>query len=211
MVQYLGAVIYSDGRADSEISRKLGAARGDFRQLANVWKHANISVKQKIKYFHSLIASRLLYGLSSLWLVTSQRWRLDGFYARCLRQILRIPAAYISRISNAIVFQRAGVTSFGDQLLQRQMIFLGKVARSPGSEPLRRDTFIPSTVQPQLGRFLGRIGRPRQDWTRELLKLGAARMGDAKFNAMLTDTTEGAQLRWKREWQKILPSRCGDT
>jgi len=208
---YLGAVIYSDGRADSEISRKLGAARADFQQLMKVWRHANLSVKLKLQYFHSLIASKLIYGLASVWLVVAQRRRLNGFYARSLRQILRIPAAYLSRISNAIVFQRSGVVNFSEQLLQRQLIMLGKIARCPTGEPMRRDTFIPGTTQPQLGRFIGRVGRPRQDWTRELMREGAARMGATKFHAMLSDSTQGAQLRWKSEWKKILPSHCGTT
>ena len=199
--------VYSDGRADSEISRKLGAARADLQQLAAVWKQANVPVKDKLQYFHSLIISRLIYGLASMWLMVGQRRRLDGFYARCLRSILRVPHSFISRVSNAQVFCKAGVSKFSDQLLQRQMILLGKVARSPADSPLRRDTFIPGTILPQLGRFVGRVGRPRQDWTRELLKIGTDKLGAAKFDRMLSDTASGAQLRWKSEWQRVLPSR----
>ena len=162
-LRYLGASIYSDGRADSEISRKLGTARADFTQLAAVWKHANVPVKDKLQYFHALIVSRLIYGLSSMWLVVAQRRRLDGFYARCLRSILRIAPSFISWVSNVRVLRQAGVASFSDQLLQRQMIFLGKIARSPADSPLRRDTFSLGTILHQLGRFVGRVGRPRQD------------------------------------------------
>jgi len=175
--------------------------------LAAVWKHANVPVKDKLQYFHALIVSRLIYGLSSMWLVVAQRRRLDGFYARCLRSILRIAPSFISRVSNVRVLRQAGVASFSDQLLQRQMIFLGKVARSPADSPLRRDTFIPGTILPQLGRFVGRVGRPRQDWTRELIKASVAKLGLAKFDRMLSDTSSGAQLQWKWEWQRVLPSR----
>ena len=35
-LKYLGATIYGDGRADSELSQKLGIARADFQQLSKV-------------------------------------------------------------------------------------------------------------------------------------------------------------------------------
>ena len=174
-----------------------------------VWKHANLTVSTKLEYFHSLIISRLLYGLTSVWLAVAQRRRIDGFYARCLRQVLRIPPAFVSRISNAVVLQRAGRSCLSSQLLHRQLVFLGRVARKADADPLRRDTFATGTFTPQLGRFIGRVGRPRQDWTRELMKAGAARMGAERFEAMLSDRANGAQSRWKQEWQKLLPSRCG--
>ena len=47
-LQYLGATIYGDGRADSELSRKLGAARADFQQLHKLWSRANVARKDKV-------------------------------------------------------------------------------------------------------------------------------------------------------------------
>jgi hypothetical protein len=137
-LQYLGAVISSDGRLDSEVSRKIGAAKADFHQLAKLWSHANVPTKDKLKFFHALVASKLQYGLSSMWLVTAQRRRLDGFYARCLRKILRIQPAYYSRVPNARVFELSEVRPFTQQLLQKQLVLLGKVARSPASSTMRR-------------------------------------------------------------------------
>ena len=207
-LKYLGATIYGDGCADSEISQKLGIARADFQQLSKVWRHANVTIESKLYFFHSLIISRLMSGLSGAWLVTAQRRRLDGFYARCLRQILRIPPSFLSRVSNVRVFRRAGATTLSQQLLQCQLIFLGKVARAGPENPVRRDTFIPNTILPQLGSFVGRRGRPRQDWTRQLIKEGVARLGLLKFDSMLSDTSPGAQARWKQEMQEAVPNRC---
>ena len=160
-LKYLGATIYGDGRADSEISRKIGAARADFQQLQKLWNHANVSVKDKLQFFHALIVSRLVYGLSTVWMVTAQRRRLDGFYARSLRRILRILPAYVSRVSNATVFAKAEVLPFSEQLIHKQLALLGKVARSPDDSLLRRDTFIPGGMRPQIGNTMRRVGRPR--------------------------------------------------
>jgi hypothetical protein len=70
-LEYLGALLTADGRADSELSRRLGTASSDFRQLQKLWNHANVTVKDKLHYFHALIASRLQNGLATMWLVTS--------------------------------------------------------------------------------------------------------------------------------------------
>ena len=181
----------------------LALQKADFRVLSKVWRLANVPIEKKLQFFHGFIVSRLLYGLSTMWLVTAQLRRLDGFYARCLRVILGVPPSYISRISNAIVFSKAVVQPLSEQLLKQQLVLLGKVARSPDTGPLRRDTFGPGTVlQPQIGRYVRRQGRPRQDWTNQLLKVGWIKFG-ANFETMLTDRTEGAQHRWKSELQRL--------
>ena len=184
---YPGAVVHGDGKADSEISRKLGAARGDFRQLTKLWNHAKVPAKAKLKCFQALIVSKLIHGLSTMWLVTPQRRRVDGFHVRCLRRILRIPVSFVSRVSNATVLGRAGARPFSEQLLQRQPMLLDKIPHSPGESLLRRDIFIPGTVQPQIGRYVRRVGHPRQNWTEQLLREGAARLGATKFQSMLAD------------------------
>jgi len=146
LLEYLGGLISRDGRADSEISRKIGRAYADFRSLRSLWSHAGVSRSEKVRYFETLVLSRLAYGLSTQWLVTSQRRRLDGFVARCLRRLLGIPAAFISRISNATVYSRAGMRSFPDQLLKQQLLMLGKVALSPQGSPIRNNTFVDGSV-----------------------------------------------------------------
>jgi len=187
VLQYLGATIYGDGRADSELSRKLGAARADFQQLHKLRSHANVARKDKVQYFQALVVARLTYGLSSLWLVTAQQRRLDGFYARCLRRILHIPAAYVSRVPNVTVLNLAGVVPLSEQLLLRQLTLLGKVAHIQEASPLKRDTLVPGTLQAQVARSVRRIGQPCQNWTEELLKIGTERLGVERLRARKGD------------------------
>ena len=48
VLEYLGALITADGRVDSEISRRIGIATGDFWQLQKLWSHSNVTIKDKL-------------------------------------------------------------------------------------------------------------------------------------------------------------------
>ena len=148
-------------------------AGADFRQLQKLWSHANVSLKDKLRFFESLVVSRLAYGLSTLCLATAQRRRLDGFYCRCLRRILRIPSAYLSRVSNSKVLQKAGTIPFSTPLLHRQVTLLRKIVKSPAGSTLRNSIFIDDSLSPQVGRYVRRVGRPRQDWFTQVTRDGA--------------------------------------
>jgi len=154
----------------SELNRRIGAARGDFRTLAKVWKHSNLSRDRKLKIFSSLIESRLLYGLPSGCLNVAAERRLDGFQCRCLRQILGIPSAYIGRTSNKEVFRLAGHTRASLIIHERQLILLGSVLRAPQSNPISHLSFTPGTEQPAVTRYVRRVGRPRREWVPTVLE-----------------------------------------
>ena len=112
---YLGTTINADGTMKSELGRRLGAAWGEFSKFARLWKHTSLKAS-KIRIFQTLIASRLLYGTSSAWLnVAEIRW-LDRFQARCLRRVLNVKPAFISRTSTAETLSRFGQFKFSKQL-----------------------------------------------------------------------------------------------
>jgi hypothetical protein len=138
---YLGGLLARDGRSDSELSRRIGLASSEFRLLAKVWSHAGLSRRLKLDYFQAGVVSKLQYGLCTTTLVKSQRRRLDGFYCKCIRRILGIPAAYYSRLSNSEVLKRASLVPFTSQLLYHQLLLLGRIGRSPPDNPLRKKYF----------------------------------------------------------------------
>ena len=202
---YLGALIHSNGRIDAELSRRLGIATAEFVKLQKLWGHSSVSKRQKLTCFHSFVITGLLYGLSTLWTIQSQRRRLDGFYARCLRRILRIPAAYVSRVSNSAVFEHAGTLPLSQQLLQQQLVLLGRVARAPVGDPLRRDTFVGQTLKPAVNQYVRRIGRPCQNWTEDLIKQGASLWGGRSiFEDCITAASHNV---WKQQVQKMFVAR----
>ena len=64
-----------------------------------------------------------------------------------------------------------------EQVLLRQLLLMGKVVGSTAGSAIRRDVFIGNSLQTQVGRYVRRVGRPRQEWSTEVLKAGARRLG----------------------------------
>ena len=190
---YLGATIADDGRFGQELARRLGMAKTDFRELARVWKHSALSRARKIRIFDSLIVSKLLYGLATAWLNTSQRRRLDGFQNRCLRQIWGIKPAYVSRISNREVLFRTQQSPLTTLLKKQQLILFGRVARAPEDSLLRKATFCPGALRPAADRYVRKVGRPRLEWASQVYKEAvAAAGGTTNLEESLSN-----ELRWK--------------
>jgi len=166
---YLGGLLSDDGRSEKELSRRIGLAASDFKKLSRIWSHSNVSTLRKLHIFKSCVISVLMYGLKTIWLGAASQRRLDGFQARCIRKILRIPAAYISRISNATVRERASSTRLSKELLQQQLLLFGDIAvRDTGT--LRDCVFAPGSVSLAEAQGCRGRGRPRHSWADQVRK-----------------------------------------
>ena len=106
--------------------------------------------------------------------------------------------------TNAKVFAQAGVRPLSEQLLEKQLQLIGKVALSPAGSPLRRDTFFDGTLTPQIGRYVRRVGRPRQDWTTCLLQEARRLVGNAKMTESLANDSEDALQTWNQEIHNVM-------
>ena len=101
----------------------------------------------------------------------------------------------MSRVPNKVVLQKAAVLPLTEQILRRQFVILRKVAAAPGDSVLRKDTFKEDSLVTQVGFYVRRRGRPRQDWASELIKLGVVRFGGrAVFERLLM----GSETDWTR-------------
>ena len=186
-LKHLGAVLENLGRIDPEIGSKLGTARQEFRALAQIWQHANISRRRKIQLYHSLILSKFMYGLQTIWLSKNLRQRIDAFHCQCLRRIMGIQHSYISRVSNATVLEQSGERSLSNQLLRQQLQFYGRIHRNelhPG-HGLLNETIIQR-----------RVGRPLLSWVRELRK---------HIEDMQVDS---AAINNASHWRKVVDEYC---
>ena len=169
-MHYLGTILAADGTLKGEIGRKLAAAWGEFQKLRRAWHHTNLSKRRKLEVFQAVITSRALYGLEGAWLNAAERRRLDGFQAKCLRQILGIKSAFLSRVPNKVVLEKAGSHRYTSQLLKAQLLLLGRIARAPEGDPLRALTFRNSSLRLATDKYVRRVGRPRNEWAAQLLR-----------------------------------------
>jgi hypothetical protein len=196
---YLGVSLQADGRRKNELGRKLGIAWSDFSKLAQLWKHTSLSAHRKAQIFQSVVTSKLLYGLSSAWWNVSDQRRLDGFQAKCLRRIVRVAPAFISRVSNEIVRKMAWQMQYSMQLLQQQLLLYGKIAWGDDSDLLRSLTFCPGTTNRITDKYVRKVGRPRDEWAgmlaKEVLKIPEAE----------------ALWRNPSEWRKAVIWHCAGT
>ena len=121
--------------------------------------------------------SVLLYGLAAAWLNKGDRRKLNGFQNRCLRTIWGIKAAYVSRVSNAIVLQRTGQRPLTDLLQKQQLLLYGRVARQSDKNPMRAATFGPGSLRAAVDIYIRKVGRPRLAWATEVGKLALEAAG----------------------------------
>ena len=133
----------------------------------------------------AIVTSQLFYGLETLSILDSDLRRLDAFQASWLRKALRIPAAFISRISNRAVLDNARMFVPDLQLYstlhaKRAAVYLGQLCREPASEFTRRailaqdDSLIYNPIR--------KIGRPAQVWAHTTAHRLAASLGRLDFD-----------------------------
>ena len=188
------ASLHYNGDLNGELSRRLGMARLTFLKLSRVWRRSCLSCKRKVHILHALVFSKLLYGLSTGCLSIAQQRKINGFQARCLRAILRIPPAFLSRISNAEVLRRAGSPKLlTDTIKDVQVAQLGRVLRSSPQQPLRKAACAHG-LSPVVSHYIRRVGRPRREWVPTVLEEAQRRCsGRGDLEILASD-----QKTWKK-------------
>jgi hypothetical protein len=174
---YLGALLTTTGGEHAEVTRRLGEATGSFNKLAAVWSHAGIFKHRKVQIFCACVLTKLLFSLETAAVTTTTAARLDAFQARCLRRILKIPPAYVSRVSNEEVRLRARTEQVSQLLRRRQQLFYVTLVLKADADPVRQRILMPGSVVPRQVAFRRRRGRPRLSWTAQAFQGALATAG----------------------------------
>ena len=194
---YLGASLHRNGKFSCELARKIGKAAGAFKACSALWKSPAIAKRRKLELLDSLVLSKLRYGVASACLSKSDLRRLDGFHASCLRRLLKIPSSYFSRVSNNRVREIAGHQPLSSSIRASQLHYLGQVLTNPYKRQLREAAFHHGDVTtPAVAAFVRRVGRPRQNWTEQVVK--AARGATTGLQQWL-EVSQSKEL-----WQSVI-------
>ena len=139
---YLGSMIQAGGKADAEVSRRVGLASSVMRSLKHMWASKTISLKVKGRVYEACVRSVLLYGSETWTLTKAMLNAISVFDSQCLRWISHI--RWQDFVSNVEVQERV----FGDRskevgditkvVFERELRWLGHVARmEEGRLPLK--------------------------------------------------------------------------
>ena len=205
---YLGGLLHTDGKGDHELSRRIGLATADFKSLARLWRHSSLGARRRLEIFNACVIKVLRYGLETVWLGKVARRRLDGFQARCLRKILKIPSAYYSRISNETVLQAAKCTRLSRQLLQDQLALFGKIAASE-HDALRAALFQEGSLELVRPDGPRPRGRPTHTWSGQTMKHSVEAAGgfERLTDILLVDANVDVWRQIVDRYVEALPSQ----
>ena len=110
---------------------RTGMMQGAMGQYKLVWQ-CKLSVKLKTARMSALFWNKGRWSLH-LFPVTkkSLRTSIDGTQACFLRRILKVPAAYISRVSHQEIRRRSSKFRFSNFIFRAQLRWLGRILRTP--------------------------------------------------------------------------------
>ena len=131
---YLGSLITSDGRSDSDIER-IGMSKAIFEKMGKILKNRQLSMKTKLRVLDCYIFSTLTYG-SECWTISqTMEKRLQSVEMWFYRRMLRI--SWTDHMSNEKVLAKAGTRKkFVETIRKRQLQFLGHVLRKEELEDM---------------------------------------------------------------------------
>ena len=143
---------------------------GAMEKYKAVWA-SDLTLKTKLERFEALVVNKGIWGLHVLAVLDLDFSNLEYIYARCLRRILNIPAAYISRTSHAAVRVKAKVEPLQCKVRRNQLKLLGHILRRPVDHPDRLGIFQPDNhlIPRRPPDTKRRVGRPRTEWAATIL------------------------------------------
>ena len=129
----LGSTLSNDAVIDAEVDCRTAKASSPFGKINDtVWEHKGISSATKLKVYHAVVLTTLLYG-SRTWTAYARHSRqLNHLHLRCLRKILHVKWQH--KVPDTEILKRSGMPSIHTTLQKNQIRWTGQVVRSQGGQ-----------------------------------------------------------------------------
>ena len=133
--KYLGALISSDGRNNTEISARIAQAKMTFQKMKTVLRNSHISIHRRKRTLECYIEPILMYGYEA-WTISKQaQKKLEAVEMWFLRRMMKI--SWMAKKSNDTVLKEAHASrALVNRFRTRQTTFFGHVMRREKLEHL---------------------------------------------------------------------------
>jgi exonuclease III len=167
--KYLGVTFTCDGKWDTELTTRIGAAAGVLRQLyRTVVTKRELSTKTKLSIYKSVYRPILTYGHEH-WVMTERmKSRIQAAEMRFLRRISGL--TLLDRVRSSDIRENLQVSPLLLWIERSQLKWLGHLIRMP-PERLVKQVYeaIPTGKRPR--------GRPRRRWKNYIYNVAEERLG----------------------------------
>ncbi|KAK3512930.1 hypothetical protein QTP70_029086, partial [Hemibagrus guttatus] len=167
--KYLGVLFTSEGRMDSEIDRRIGAAAAVMRSMyRSVVVKKELSRKAKLSIYQSIYVPTLTYG-HELWVMTERvRSRIPAAEMSFLRRVAG--CSLRDRVRSSVTWEELGVEPLLLHIERGHLRWLGHLFRMPpGRLPGEVLRACPTGKRPR--------GRPRTRWRDYVSRLAWEHLG----------------------------------
>ena len=94
-VEYLGCMLNIKGDPSKEIAHRITDSMLTLSRLHMFFRHGDLSLKNKMIVYNAVIRTKVIYGLESIALNKDACKKLDAFYLKGLRKMLKVPTTYL--------------------------------------------------------------------------------------------------------------------
>ena len=188
--KYLGQLITEDGRCEVEVKRRIEIARSSFIKMRDVLASRKLRLKTRKRLVRCYVLSTLLYAAETWTINKEVEKRIHAFEMWLFRKMLRI--SYQEHITNEEVLRRVQEKrTLLQTIKKRKCTFFGHVVRNDGLQRHLLEGRVEGARQK---------GRPRRQWTTDILEWMGVRYGEA---------VRAAQNR--KKWQTMTSKVREDT
>ena len=152
--KYLGTQVTEDGRSETELNSRIGAAKTKFSMMSTILTSRHLSIALKVRVLGCYVFSVFSYGSEAWTLTKTMEEKIDAFEMWCLRRMGGV--SWKEKKTNEEVLKKLKTErKLLKTIKQRKLRYFGHVKRQDG--------FLKMTME---GRIEGRRtrGRPRTTW-----------------------------------------------